>query len=58
MISEYSKLGQYSEALNLASRMHCSNVKLNEMTFSTLLSICANSGCTLFKIVGRESHVG
>ncbi|XP_022995384.1 pentatricopeptide repeat-containing protein At2g13600-like [Cucurbita maxima] len=46
MISGYSKVGQYSEALELASGMHCSNVKLNEKTFSTLLSICAHSGCT------------
>ncbi|CAK9310747.1 unnamed protein product [Citrullus colocynthis] len=46
MISGYSKLGKYSEALNLASGMHCNNVKLNETTFSTLLSICAHSGCT------------
>ncbi|KAG7035736.1 Pentatricopeptide repeat-containing protein, partial [Cucurbita argyrosperma subsp. argyrosperma] len=46
MISGYSKVGQYNEALELASGMHCSNVKLNEKTFSTLLSICAHSGCT------------
>lgn len=53
MISGYSKFGKYSEALNLASGMHCNNVKLNETTFSSLLSICAHSGCSS---EGKQFH--
>ncbi|XP_022158004.1 pentatricopeptide repeat-containing protein At2g13600-like [Momordica charantia] len=53
MISGYSKLGQYGEALNLASKMHCNNVKFNEKTFSTLLSSCAHSRCTF---EGKQLH--
>lgn len=53
MISGYSKWGRYEEALLLASTMHFSSVMLSESTFSSLLSICANSS-SLSK--GREVH--
>jgi pentatricopeptide repeat protein len=42
MVSGYSKWGKYDEALKLASTMHHSNMKLNEITFSTILSACAH----------------
>lgn len=41
MISGYSRRGKFSEALSLVSVMHCSNMKLNETTFSSILSVCA-----------------
>ncbi|KAH7557753.1 hypothetical protein ACOSP7_027631 [Xanthoceras sorbifolium] len=41
MISGYSKWGKFNESLSLASTMHRSNVKLNETTISTVLSVCA-----------------
>lgn len=44
LISGYSKWGRYNEALALALLMHRCNVKLNETTFSTVLSVCAHSG--------------
>ena len=43
MISGYSKWWQYYEALKLTSIMHSSNIKLNETSFSTTLSVCARS---------------
>ncbi|KAI5657720.1 hypothetical protein M9H77_26513 [Catharanthus roseus] len=43
MISGYSRWGKYNEALHLLSLMHCSNMKLNETTCSTVLSVCARS---------------
>uniref|UniRef100_A0A7N2LFB1 Pentatricopeptide repeat-containing protein n=1 Tax=Quercus lobata TaxID=97700 RepID=A0A7N2LFB1_QUELO len=43
MISGYSKWWQYYEALKLTSIMHGSNIKLNETTFLTTLSVCAHS---------------
>lgn len=44
MISGYSKRGRYNEALSLVSLMHCSNVRLNDTTFSNILSACGRSG--------------
>ncbi|GFY84101.1 pentatricopeptide repeat (PPR) superfamily protein [Actinidia rufa] len=41
MISGYSKWGRLSEALTLVSSMHRSHMRLNETTFSTVLSVCA-----------------
>nr|POF01972.1 pentatricopeptide repeat-containing protein [Quercus suber] len=43
VISGYSKWWQYYEALKLTYFMHSSNIKLNETTFSTTLSVCARS---------------
>lgn len=43
MISGCSKWGRYPEALSLVSSMHHSGMKLNETTFSTVLSVCSNS---------------
>ncbi|KAL0005992.1 hypothetical protein SO802_013553 [Lithocarpus litseifolius] len=43
MILGYAKWWQYYEALKLTSIMHCCNIKLNETTFSTTLSVCARS---------------
>lgn len=47
MISGYSKRGKFNEALSLLSLMHSSNVKLNETTYSSALSVC-----------GRERSLG
>lgn len=41
MISGYSKWGRLVEARSLVSGMHCSHMKLNETTFSSVLSVCA-----------------
>ncbi|KAE8726711.1 bidirectional sugar transporter SWEET3-like [Hibiscus syriacus] len=41
MISGYSKWWKFNEALDLLSSMHrCDDVKFNESTFSTALSLC------------------
>ncbi|OIV93245.1 hypothetical protein TanjilG_27424 [Lupinus angustifolius] len=53
MISGYSKWGCYTEALALASLMHRSCVKLNEASFSALLSACACDGSLLH---GKKVH--
>ncbi|KAF7840889.1 pentatricopeptide repeat-containing protein [Senna tora] len=53
LISGYSKWGRYNEALALASLMHHCNVKLNETTFSTVLSVCAHSGSLCH---GKQGH--
>lgn len=53
MVSGYSKWGKYYEALKLASNMHHSNMKLNETTFSTILSACAHSESAY---EGKELH--
>uniref|UniRef100_A0A2N9GLW5 DYW domain-containing protein n=1 Tax=Fagus sylvatica TaxID=28930 RepID=A0A2N9GLW5_FAGSY len=53
MISGYSKWGRYYEALKLTSTMHNSNIKLNDTTFSTTLSVCAHSGSVC---EGKELH--
>ncbi|KDP22168.1 hypothetical protein JCGZ_25999 [Jatropha curcas] len=68
MISGYSKWGKFNESLALLSSMHRSTTKLNETTFSTILSVCARlpssvdgeqihclvlkSGCQSFELVG------
>ncbi|XP_019200207.1 PREDICTED: pentatricopeptide repeat-containing protein At2g36980, mitochondrial-like isoform X1 [Ipomoea nil] len=68
MISGYSEWGKYSEVFSLVWSMHRSNTKLNESTFSSVLSVCAHSGsssegkqvhglvlksgCESFKLVG------
>ncbi|MED6159704.1 hypothetical protein PIB30_044629 [Stylosanthes scabra] len=44
MISGYSQWGCYTEALALASLMHRSCVKLDEVSFSSVLSACSRSG--------------
>ncbi|KAK9293104.1 hypothetical protein L1049_021090 [Liquidambar formosana] len=41
MITGYSKWGRYNEALTFFSNMHHSNMKLNESTFTSVLSVCA-----------------
>ncbi|KAI4298412.1 hypothetical protein L6164_031977 [Bauhinia variegata] len=43
MISAYSKCQKYDETLALASLMHRYHCKLNEISFSTVLSVCAHS---------------
>lgn len=53
MISGYSKWGEYNEALKLTSTMYHSNMKLNETTFATILSVCAHSGSVY---EGKELH--
>lgn len=68
MISGYSNRGQLNESLTLVHAMHCNSIRLNESTFSTVLSVCAKlqspidgkqvhclvlkSGCEGFKFVG------
>ncbi|TXG71258.1 hypothetical protein EZV62_006193 [Acer yangbiense] len=53
MISRYSKWGKFNESLSLVSIMHGSYVKLNETTFSTVLSVCAQLKCL---INGKQIH--
>ncbi|KAK7252072.1 hypothetical protein RIF29_35780 [Crotalaria pallida] len=53
MISGYSKWGCYAQALTLASLMHRSCVKLNEVSFSAVLSACARDGSLLY---GKQVH--
>lgn len=53
LISGYSRWERYNEALALASLMHHCNVKLNETSFSTLLSVCAHSGSLCH---GKQFH--
>ena len=53
MISGYSQWGCYSEALALASLMHRSGVKLDEVSFSSVLSACARSGSLVH---GKQVH--
>ncbi|XP_060203801.1 pentatricopeptide repeat-containing protein At2g13600-like [Lycium barbarum] len=43
MISGYSQWEKFTEALTLVALMHSSYVKLNESTFSSVLSVCARS---------------
>src|SRR5688572_14599168 len=43
MISGYSEWGNFNEALSLVTLMHISYIKLNESTFSSVLSVCARS---------------
>ncbi|XP_057950414.1 putative pentatricopeptide repeat-containing protein At3g25970 isoform X2 [Malania oleifera] len=53
MICGYSKWRRYSEALSLVSEMHYSNMKLNETTFSSVLSVCA---CVGSLCDGKQIH--
>ncbi|KAK3219367.1 hypothetical protein Dsin_013337 [Dipteronia sinensis] len=53
MISGYSKWGKFNESLSLVTIMHGSYVKLNETTFSTVLSVCAQLKCL---INGKQIH--
>ncbi|KAI9161163.1 hypothetical protein LWI28_015023 [Acer negundo] len=53
MISRHSKWGKFNESLSLVSIMHGSYVKLNETTFSTVLSVCAQLKCL---INGKQIH--
>ncbi|XP_076894202.1 pentatricopeptide repeat-containing protein At4g20770-like [Bidens hawaiensis] len=41
IVSAYSKRGKHKEALNLLSSMHFTNIKLNETSFCSGLSVCA-----------------
>ncbi|ONK79747.1 uncharacterized protein A4U43_C01F9660 [Asparagus officinalis] len=43
IISGYNKCGQTQEPLTLLTQMHSSNTKLNETTFTSLLSACSRS---------------
>ncbi|OMP12142.1 hypothetical protein COLO4_03445 [Corchorus olitorius] len=68
MISGYSKWGKLNESLDLLSSMHRSDIKFNESTYSTALSVCGRlqssadgkqihcivikSGCESFELVG------
>ncbi|KAK9094220.1 hypothetical protein Scep_025689 [Stephania cephalantha] len=45
MISGYSKWGLLEEAMGLVSTMHRYGAELNEMTFSSVLSVCARLRC-------------
>ncbi|QHO15976.1 hypothetical protein HN51_031354 [Arachis hypogaea] len=53
MISGYSQWGCYVEALALASLMHHSCVKLDEVSFSSVLSACSRSGTLVH---GKQVH--
>ncbi|KAG8391250.1 hypothetical protein BUALT_Bualt01G0168600 [Buddleja alternifolia] len=53
MITGYSKWNMFPEALDLISLMHHSDVKLNETTFSTSLSVCGRSKAL---IDGKKMH--
>ncbi|KAG1367703.1 pentatricopeptide repeat-containing protein [Cocos nucifera] len=53
MISGFAKWGRTEEALTTASAMHRSGMKLNETTFSSLLSACARSGSLH---LGKQTH--
>ncbi|KAG0499894.1 hypothetical protein HPP92_004153 [Vanilla planifolia] len=53
IISGYAKLGRLDESLNMVSRMHRSNTRLNETTFTCAISCCARYGsCWL----GKQLH--
>ncbi|XVF46670.1 hypothetical protein PTKIN_Ptkin03bG0046500 [Pterospermum kingtungense] len=70
MISGYSKWWKFSESIDLLSTMHRSDIKFNESTFSTALSLCGRlkslidgkqihclvikSGCESFELVGSS----
>ncbi|XP_077210184.1 pentatricopeptide repeat-containing protein At4g13650-like [Tasmannia lanceolata] len=43
LISGYTKWGRSNEALDIVSMMHQHGIKLNETTFSTVLSACSRS---------------
>ncbi|MFQ6669478.1 hypothetical protein Gotur_034708 [Gossypium turneri] len=53
VISGYSKWGKFNEALALLSSMHRSDIKFNEFTFSTALSLC---GRLLSLTPGKQIH--
>ncbi|KAL1290387.1 hypothetical protein AAHE18_20G124800 [Arachis hypogaea] len=53
MISGYSQWGCYVEALALASLMHHSCVKFDEVSFSSVLSACSRSGTLVH---GKQVH--
>ncbi|KAK7319821.1 hypothetical protein RJT34_04549 [Clitoria ternatea] len=53
MISGYSQWGKCPEALTLVSFMHRSCFKLNEVSFSVVLSTCARSESPL---LGKQVH--
>ncbi|PIN08776.1 hypothetical protein CDL12_18650 [Handroanthus impetiginosus] len=53
MMTGYSKWNMIPEALDLISLMHHSDVKLNETTFSTALSVC---GRAEELIIGKQIH--
>ncbi|XP_008791433.3 pentatricopeptide repeat-containing protein At2g13600-like [Phoenix dactylifera] len=53
MISGFAKWGRTEEALTTASAVHRSGMKLNETTFSSLLSACARSGSLH---LGKQTH--
>lgn len=53
MLCGYSKWAKFDESLSLVSTMHRSNVKLNETTFSTILSVCAQLNSL---IDGKQIH--
>lgn len=53
MISAYTKWGRTEEALGVVSTMHRSGTKLNETTFSTLLSSCSRGRS---RNHGKQTH--
>ncbi|KAJ4705879.1 Pentatricopeptide repeat-containing protein [Melia azedarach] len=53
MISGYSRWAKFDESLILVSIMHHSNIKLNDTTFSTILSVCAKLKSL---VQGKQTH--
>ncbi|GAB2280226.1 hypothetical protein Dimus_014869 [Dionaea muscipula] len=45
MICGYSHNGEYKEAIGLFDLMYSSNHKMDEVTFSSIIQACSNSGC-------------
>ncbi|KAK9288582.1 hypothetical protein L1049_017041 [Liquidambar formosana] len=44
MISGYVRHGKFSEALEMFRKMHLSGIQLDEFTYTSVLSACANAG--------------
>ncbi|KAF2325651.1 hypothetical protein GH714_032108 [Hevea brasiliensis] len=53
MISGYMHRGLYKEALEMFRKMYLSGMQLDEFTFTSIISVCANAG---FFQLGKELH--
>jgi len=53
MISGYAHRGLYLEAFEMFRKMIMSKIQLDEFTFTSVISVCANAGCFRH---GKEMH--
>uniref|UniRef100_A0A6N2KPA5 DYW domain-containing protein n=1 Tax=Salix viminalis TaxID=40686 RepID=A0A6N2KPA5_SALVM len=53
MISGYAHRGLHLEAFEMFRKMVMSKIQLDEFTFTSIISVCANAGC--FRL-GKEMH--